>query len=112
MGQPKYHYVQQREKQNPSPGEEEPHVPAQAWDLPAGRKLCRKDPQGPGGQQVNPKPGMHPHGKEGQQSTSLHYEYCQQVEGGDHSCLLRTKETECWLQFWAPNYKRVMDILQ
>ncbi|KAK4827787.1 hypothetical protein QYF61_021740 [Mycteria americana] len=39
---------------------------------------------------------------------------CQQVEGGDPSPLLSTGETllECWVQFWAPQYKRDMDILE
>lgn len=38
----------------------------------------------------------------------------QHVEGGDPSSLFSTGETnlECWVRFWADQYKRGMDLLE
>ncbi|KAK4830310.1 hypothetical protein QYF61_009815 [Mycteria americana] len=81
----------------------------------AGKQLCREGPGHPGGEQVDYEPAMGPRGKEGHQPPGLRQaECCQQVNGGDPSPLLSTAEThlECWVQCWAPQYKRDMDILE
>jgi len=58
---------------------------------------------------------MRSHGKGVQQPSGLHSaEHHQQVEGGGPSHLLSTGETHvgCWVQCWAPQYKRSMDLLE
>ena len=41
--------VQQGQVQGPAPGEEQPHVPVQAWSGAAGEQLCGEGPGSTGG---------------------------------------------------------------
>jgi len=78
------------------------------WGQPAGKQLCRRGPQGPGGHQVDHEPATSTCGEGGRQPPGLpEAEHHQQVEGGGPSPLLRPGEThlECWVQCWALQYK-------
>lgn len=53
------HEVQQRKVQSSSPVEEHYHMPVHAGSHPAGKQLCRKGHEGPGGHQVELKPAIY-----------------------------------------------------
>ncbi|GAB0188186.1 ADP-ribosyl cyclase/cyclic ADP-ribose hydrolase 1-like [Grus japonensis] len=70
-----------------------------------------KEHEDPGGH-AEREPPMCPCSK-GQWYLGLQEEHWQQSKGGDPSPLLSTGEThlECWVQFWAPQYEGVTDML-
>ena len=85
------------------------------WWLTAAKQLGREEPGGPGRRQVEHEPALCPCGKGGQLHPGLHEgKCCQQVEESDSSCLLSMGEThpECWVQFWVPQHKGDLDILE
>lgn len=49
MGREKLSEIQQRQMQDPAPGEEQPQGPVQAGGWPPGKQLCGEGPGGPGG---------------------------------------------------------------
>jgi len=62
-----------------------------------------------------PEPAICPHSKDGHHLLGLHQaEHGQQVEGGDPTPLPITGETHrgCWVQYWAPQHRRDMGLLE
>ena len=55
--------VQQGQVHAPAPGQEQPHVPVQAWGRPAAEQLCREGPGRAGGQ-VDHEPAVCSDGQE------------------------------------------------
>ena len=61
-----YVEVQQGQVKGPAPGEEQPHVPVQAWGGHTGEQLSGEGSGCPGGWQVNHEPAVCPGCQEGQ----------------------------------------------
>ena len=64
--------IQQGKVQGPAPGEEQPHVQAQAWGRPAVEQLCGEGPGCPGGWQGDREPTVCPGYQEGQWDPGVH----------------------------------------
>ncbi|PKU45238.1 hypothetical protein llap_4465 [Limosa lapponica baueri] len=102
--------------QSPTPGEEQLHAPIYTGGHPTKKQLSRKGPGDPGGHEV--------------EQTSQQYALAAKIADDILGCLRqsidsRWKEVilslysalvrsrlEYWAQFWAPWYKRSMEILQ
>lgn len=69
-------------------------APVCAGGQQAGKWLCREEPGGPGGHQIEHGPARHLCTKESQQSLGLHWKCCHQMEGADPSPLLCTGEVQ------------------
>ncbi|TRZ21626.1 hypothetical protein HGM15179_005462 [Zosterops borbonicus] len=98
--------------QDPAPGNEQPHAPAQTG-IDLLEQPWGKGPGAPGG--AVPEPSVSPCGQEGQWDPGVHWEeHCQQEEGGDPAPLLSPGEAhlECCAQAWAPQHKRDMELLE
>ncbi|KAF4800277.1 hypothetical protein TURU_046293 [Turdus rufiventris] len=78
----------------------------------AGKQLCREEPAGHGRQQVAPKPAVCPWGQESQW-----YPSGRALPAGQERGILplysapTRNNMECCVQFWAPQDKRDMELL-
>lgn len=81
----------------------------------SGKELCREEPVRVGGRYVEHKPEMCLPGKGSQMPPRLPQAQCSlQTEKDVPSPLLSPKEThlDCWLQCWAPQYRKDMGKLK
>ncbi|KAJ7409162.1 hypothetical protein WISP_116266 [Willisornis vidua] len=101
--------IQQRQTQGPAPGEQQPHTPVQA-----GKQLCR---EAPGVLVANKLPMSQLCVLGAKKANGILWSIRKSIvsrEGGDTAPLLSpsTAHLECCVQYWAPQQKRDMELLE
>ncbi|GAB0178387.1 mitochondrial enolase superfamily member 1 [Grus japonensis] len=113
MGQQDSHEDQQREVPSPAPGKEQPHVPVQVAGWLAGKQLCRKGPDSPGGHLVGRSQQCDLVVKKANSTLGC---IRQSSTSRSRGMIFPLNHVEtylgCQVQYWAPQYERVMDILE